>query len=378
MTRKTIEGSIAVAEVVKNCNPGVVACYPITPSTHIAETLNKYYADGELRSYIAVESEFSAMSALVGGSAAGERTFTVTSSQGLALMHEVLFMASGARLPIVAVVANRALSAPLSIFNDHQDSISERDSGWIQLYCESIQESVDAVPQAYKTAEEIKLPVIICMDGFYLTHSVEQVDIPDKDLIDEYLPKYKPEIKLDPGNPISIGTYAMPDNYQSFREDLEKDMIMAKDILKKNCDEYQKLTKRFLSNGLFEEYKCSDAEYLLIAMGSIVGNIKIVVDSLREKGGKVGVLRIKSFRPFPKEVRKILENKKSIGVFEKNISPGGANALYAEILNSLYDSNKKPVVSGFIGGLGQKDISLDNIKEMFEIVMSGKKTIKFI
>lgn len=379
MVTKTIEGSLAVAQVVRNCSPDVVACYPITSSTHIAEDLNKMYTDGELRSFIAVEAEFSAISALVGGSAAGGRTFSTTSSQGLALMHEVLFTAAGMRLPIVMCIANRTLSAPLGIWCDHQDSISQRDTGWIQLYCESNQEAADTIPQAYKIAEKNMLPAMVCIDGFYLTHAVEQIDVPEKEKIEKFLPPFNPPFKLDPKNPLSFGEYALPEDYQPFREDISKDVDKTREDIKKANDEWKNITGRGYGNGLWEEYKCDDADYILIAMSSVVGNAKVAVDEMRKDGKSVGVLRIKSFRPFPYEIEDALKGKKGVGVFDRAVSLGGVAPLYGEVLVSLFASEeKRPVLSSFIGGLGGRDVTVSHVKDMFEKIMEEKEVKMFI
>ncbi|MEM3400069.1 MAG: pyruvate ferredoxin oxidoreductase [Candidatus Micrarchaeia archaeon] len=374
--RKTIEGSLAVAETVKNCDPDVVACYPITPSTHIAEELQKMYSDGEIRSFIAVESEFSAISALVGASAAGGRTFTATSSQGLALMHEVLFCAAGMRLPIVMVVANRSLSAPLSIWLDHQDAMSERDSGWIQIYCESNQEVADSVVQAFKIAESVYIPTMVCMDGFYLTHSVEQIEIPDKETIGKFLPPFKPAYVLDPKNPLTMGAYAYPEHYQSFREDLQNDIFSAKKTIAECGKEWGKLTGR--EYGLYEAYKIDDADFVLIGMGSLMGNTKVAVDELRAQGKKVGSLRIRSFRPFPYEISELLEGKKAVGVFDRALSLGGTNPLFAEVVASLIDHKKLPRLSSFVGGLGGRDVTVEHIKGFFKMLETNKPYRGFV
>jgi pyruvate ferredoxin oxidoreductase alpha subunit len=376
MAVETIEGSFAIAKTVSACEPGVVACYPITPSTHIAEDLDKLYADGQLKSYVAVESEFAAMSVLVGGSAAGARTFTTTSSQGLALMHEVVMAAAGMRLPIVACVANRALSAPLNIWNDHQDSISERDSGWIQLFCESNQEAVDTLPQAFKIAESAMLPVMVCVDGFYLTHAVEQIEVPEKEMVAQYLPKFSPKIKLDAAAPLSLGVYAAPENYQDFREDLAKDLDASKAVIEKCEEDWSGITRRSYGNGRWEEYRLEDAERVLVAMGSVCGNIKTAVDELRKNGEKVGLLRIKSYRPFPYDIAAVLRNKQEVGVFEKDLSFGAKAPLYSEVALSLRDWRVK--VSSFIGGLGGKDVTVEHAKYMFTKMKEGAEVAEFI
>ena len=362
---ETMEGSKGVADVVVNCEPDVVACFPITPSTHIAEDLNKAYMDGKLKTYVTVESEFGAISTIVGGSAAGARSFSTTSSQGLALMHEVIFAAAGIRLPLVMVVANRSLSAPLSIWNDHQDTISERDSGWLQLYCETNQEVIDTVPLAFRIAEELMLPVMVCMDGFYLTHAVEQLNIPTKEVIGKFLPPYNPKIKLDPENPITLGVYAKPEHYQDFRNDLDDDVHTAKEKIKERSKEWTNIIGRGYGDGLIEKYNIDDAERVLVAMSSVCGNIKEAVDELRANGEKVGLLRIKSFRPFPyDEVKKALTGKKHVGIIEKDMSAGALPPLYVDVASALY-SETVPL-SSFIGGLGGRDITVNDIKELFK------------
>ncbi|MFH1285702.1 MAG: transketolase C-terminal domain-containing protein [Candidatus Micrarchaeota archaeon] len=375
---QTLEGSIAVAETVKNCVPDVVACYPITPSTHIAEALARHYADGKLKSYITVEAEFSAISALIGASATGARSFTTTSSQGLALMHEALFCAAGMRLPMVAVVANRALSAPLSIWNDHQDTISERDSGWIQLYCETNQEVVDTIPLAFKLSESTFLPVMVCMDGFYLTHAVEQLEVPSEEFIKQFLPPFKPAAVLDSEKPISIGTYAFPKDYNSFRRDINDDLFASKNTFKKLDAEWKKLTGR--GYGLLEEYKTKDADSIFLAMGSITGNAKEAVDELRAKGEKVGVLKLKCYRPFPnEELAEALSHAKHVAVFEKDVSLGGAPPLFSEVEHALatLSEKEKPILSSFLGGIGGTDITSNDVKLIFKKISSGKRLMEW-
>lgn len=377
MVVKTVEGSLAVAETIRECEPDVVACYPITPSTHIAEDLNRMYADGGIKKYIAVEAEFSAISALIGASAAGGRAVSTTSSQGLLLMHEALFAAAGMRLPMVLVVANRAVSAPLNIWGDQQDSMSQRDSGWIQLYCETNQETADSIPIAFKVSEETRLPVMVCMDGFYLTHSVEQIDVPEKKLVDKFLPKYNPEIKLDTENPLSFGVYAMPSDYQSFREDLELDLQKAKQSITRAQSEWNNLTGR--NYGMIEQYMVKDAENVFVAMGSVCGNAKEAIDQLRANGEKVGLLRVRAFRPFPfGEVAGALNGKKNVAVFEKAVSLGGAPPLFGEVLCALNDLTRKPTVSSFIGGLGGKDVTVNDLAKIMVKIKDGEKRFEWV
>ncbi|MFH1247324.1 MAG: pyruvate ferredoxin oxidoreductase [Candidatus Micrarchaeota archaeon] len=381
MTRRTIEGSVAIAETVRNCIPDVVACYPITPSTHIAEELAQIYADGEIKEYIAVESEFAAISALIGASAAGARTFSTTSSQGLALMHEVLFTVAGMRLPVVMVVANRALSSPLNIWNDHQDTISERDSGWVQLYCESNQEAVDAIPQAYKIAESVNLPVMVNVDGFYLTHSVEQIEVPTCEKIKEFLPAFSPDVKLDSAKPLSLGVYAFPEHYQSFREDVDKDLNAAQTAIVKAHDEWRDLTNRRYGNGLWEEVNLENADYVFIGMGSVMGNVKSVVqDYVKDNCEEFGAIRLRSYRPFPEKIVEKLKGKRAIAVFEKALSlgSGGSPPLFAEITSAMQVNSVNGKVSSFIGGLGGKDVTRENIRGIFSKLKTEKAVKEFL
>jgi len=371
MTKKIVECSIAIAEVAKNCNLDVVACFPITPSTHVAEKLAEFYANGELKQYITVESEHSAISALVGASAAGGRTFTATSSQGLLLMHEVLFNASGMRLPIVMFNALRAVGAPLNIWCDHQDAISQRDTGWIQIYAKNSQDAVDSIVQAYKIAEKVMLPVMVCGDGFFLTHAVEEVDVPDPEMIKKYLPKLDMKIKLDTKKPVSLGVYAIPDDYQSFRQDLAEDMEKSIDEILKADEEWKKATGR--SYGLFEAYQVKDADRIVVAMGAQASNCKEAVNHLREKGENVGVLILRLFRPFPyKQVAEVLMGKEVL-VFDRSISPGADPPLYSEVSNALSKNGKgaKKLYS-VIGGLGGRDNNVDIYTKLFEMMKTGK------
>jgi pyruvate ferredoxin oxidoreductase alpha subunit len=356
---KVISANKAIAEAVKLSKPNVVPVFPITPQTSISEYLAKFVADGELNAeYIRVESEHSAISAAVGASSAGVRTFTATSSQGLALMHEILFIAAGMRNPIVMADANRALSAPLSIWNDQQDSISERDTGWMQFYAENAQEALDFVIQAYKISEnkEVLLPSMVCVDGFILTHTVEPVDIPSPEDVDKFLPPYQPEhAYLDPEDPMSLGTFTDPDYYMDARYDMEVAMEGSKNIIREVNKEFEEIFGR--KYGFIENYKCEDAEIIMVAMGSICGTIKAVVDNLRQEGEKVGLLKIIAYRPFPKdEIYEAVKNADRIAVLDKNISFGIGGVLFSEIKAKM-DVN----ASGFILGLGGRDVAPEDI-----------------
>jgi pyruvate ferredoxin oxidoreductase alpha subunit len=376
--KKVLEGSIAVAEAAALCEPKVISAYPITPQTHIVEELASLVAGGKLAAqYIPVESEFSAISACIGASAAGVRCFTATSSQGLALMHEALFNASGMRLPMVMLVANRALGAPLNIWNDQQDSMSERDSGWVQLYCESNQEAVDTTIQAFKIAEASAVPVMVCMDGFFLTHTVEPIDVPERAAVKKFLPDFKPRVMLDAKNPKTLGAYAMPDAYQEFRKAQEEAMQDARSAIIAANDEFANVFGRKYGNGLLEA-DCSDADYVLLSVGSVLGAARVVAAALRRKGERVGVLKLRSFRPLPKEeLRRALSGKKAIGVFEKDVSIGtGAGALYSETRDALQGSGA--CVCGFVGGLGGRDVTTKHVEAMFKRIMQCKEGVEWV
>ncbi|MFH1127616.1 MAG: pyruvate ferredoxin oxidoreductase [archaeon] len=361
-----LEGSKAAALSVCLCRPALTVAYPITPQTHIVEALAKFIADGKLDArHIEVESEFSAISAVVGGSAAGSRVFTATSSQGLALMHEVIFAAAGMRLPIIMQVANRALSAPINIWNDWQDSISERDAGWLQLYCETAQEVVDTTIQAYKIAEDknVLLPVMVCMDGFFITHTIEPVEIPEQADVDRFLPEYKPtHAYLDPKRPMTQGPFAFPQPYMEMRKDLSDTIDSSKDTIKKVHDEFKKSFKRSYGNGLIDEYKNKGKKTVMITMGSLAGTVREAVDAR----GDISLVRIRCFRPFPKDdLRKALKDAETVIILEKNISLGaGTGALFDEIRSALYGGKQK--VLGVVCGIGGSEVTVEDVKNIAE------------
>jgi pyruvate ferredoxin oxidoreductase alpha subunit len=360
-----VEGSYAVAHAVKVCKPHVISAYPITPQTHIVEDLAQFAADGEMNcEYMNVESEFSAISALIGASAAGARTYSSTTSQGLALMHEALFNASGMRLPIVMTVVNRALSAPINIWNDQQDSISQRDTGWIQLYAEDVQESADMTPQLYKIAEdeEVLLPAMACMDAFILSHVYEPVILLEQSLTDEFLPDYSPEFVLDPKNPMSFGTFADPSTYTEFRYKQEKAMGAALKKIEDVALEFREKYGRYYG-GLIDCYVLDDAEIVIMAMGSVIGTIKDTIDMLRKEGESVGLLKVRSFRPFPAdEIRKALKDAKVVITLDKNISIGkNEGALCTEVKACMYNRDAHVPVIGFMLGHGGRDIPVSTI-----------------
>lgn len=380
--KEFLEGSRAVAEAVKLCKPGVISAYPITPQTHIVEELALMVAEGKLNSqFVNVESEHSAASLVLGASATGVRVFTATSSQGLLYMAEVLFNIAGMRLPVVMTCANRAISAPLNIWNDQQDSVSMRDTGWVQLFAEDIQEAVDFHFMAFRIAEDksMMLPVMVCMDGFILTHGIETVDIPSQEQVDKFLPPYSALYKLDPQDPISMGLVADPDYYTEARYALHQTNNELLGLIPKITKEFSAVFGRTY-NGLIEEYQTKDAEKVIVAMGSVCGTIKDVVDELRKKGKKVGLLKITSYRPFPaQQIYEALKGVPKVAVLDRALSIGSYAPLFSEIKAVFGTKKKKPqVISSFIAGLGGRDITRDSIKEVFRLLTAKELSGEFI
>lgn len=368
MALTTINNSAAIALAASYCKVDVVASYPITPSTPITHELDKLYVNGGFPKFIAVESEFSAISSLLGASAAGARTFSATCGQGLMLMHEALFSTSGMRLPVVMAVANRAISSPLNIWADEQDSMCQRDSGWIQLYCKNGQEAVDTVVQAFRIAEKTMLPAMVCLDGFYLTHSVGQVDIPDKDKIAAFLPAYKNPCVLDPQNPLTVGAYAVPADYQDFREDLSADLEASQNTIIETGKDFGKAFGR--EYGLVEYHNCKDADRVIITLGSVYNTIEQVADRLRAKGEKVGVAHLRAFRPFPASDLRANLAGKHVLVVERDISPGAVPPVYAELSEAL--SGTGSTVSVAAGLLGGREAKQQAFEALFERMKQGK------
>ena len=364
-----LTGDAAIAHALKQADLDVLAAYPITPQTIIVEDYQKFAADGEVNAaVIPVESEHSAMSACVGASAVGARVATASASAGLALMWEILYCAASMRMPIVFTVANRALSAPINIHNDHSDGMGMRDSGFIQLYCQSSQEAYDTTLMAFKIAEhhDVLLPVMVGIDGFILSHNVERVEMLPDDEVKKFVGVRVPVQPLDTDNPITMGPLALTDYYFEFKE--QQDMAI-KNVIKVYNEvekEFEKLTGR--KYGLFEAYKTEDADIILIAMSTMGGTAKVVADVLREKGEKVGVIRLKMFRPFPtKELAKAIGNAKAVAVFEKAMSFGAAtNPLALEVKTALYDSETRPMIMNFVVGLGGRDVPPTTFVEGFE------------
>ncbi|HCJ66050.1 MAG TPA: pyruvate ferredoxin oxidoreductase [Elusimicrobia bacterium] len=364
-----VEGSKAVSEAVKLCRPKVIAAYPITPQTHIVENLSQIVADGELDAeFVHVESEHSAASVVLGASATGVRTYTSSSSQGLLLLLEVLYNLAGMRLPVVIGCVNRAVSSPLNIWNDHQDAITARDAGIIQLWAEDAQEALDMHIQAYKIAEnkEVLFPVIVNLDGYIISHTFEAVEIPTQEEVDSFLPPYQPEVYLTPKNPLSFGAFADWNYYQEVRQIMQETIEKSKEVILEITKDFAQHFGR--DNGsLVEKYKTDDAETVVIAMGSICGIIKELVDELRNQGKKVGLLRIRVYRPFPKEeIYQALKNVKNIAVFERCLSVGSGGIVANEVKSVFYGKEKQPRISNFIGGLGGRDLPKDLFRGIVE------------
>jgi pyruvate ferredoxin oxidoreductase alpha subunit len=383
-------GDEAVAYAAKQCDVDVVAAYPITPQTIIVEKFSEYVANGEVQTeFVCTESEHSAMTACLAAAATGARTFTASASAGLALMHEMLFVTSGCRVPVVMAIANRALSAPLNIHGDHSDSMAARDSGWIQLYVENAQEAYDSIIQAFKIAEDlsVSLPIMICLDGFTLSHSLENVDVLPDELVKQFTGERElPNVlthegktapfKLDPENPMTMGPIAFQNYYFEFKRQQEEGMKNAlKQIVEVN-NEYAKISGRSYGNGLIDAYNLSDAEIVVVSAGSTSGTLKVIVDELRAEGVKAGLLRLRTFRPLPvQELRNALKNAKAIAVMDKSMSFGGfGGAVFHEVRHALYDVQSHPPIINYIYGLGGRDYKPNELRKVFEELERIAKT----
>jgi pyruvate ferredoxin oxidoreductase alpha subunit len=359
-----IEGSHAVAEAVALCRPEVICAYPISPQTHIVEALGELVKSGALRKceFINVESEFAAMSVAIGASAAGARAYTATASQGLLYMAEAVFNASGLGLPIVMTVANRAIGAPINIWNDHTDAMSQRDCGWIQLFAETNQEAADLHVQAFRLGEELSLPVMVCMDGFILTHAVERVDLPSQEQVDAYLPRYEPRQVLDPAEPVSIGAMVGPEAFMEVRYLAHAKQLQALERIPGLAAEFKRVFGRD-SGGLVRGYRTEDAETIVVALGSVLGTIKDTVDELRKEGVRIGALGIVSFRPFPlAAIREALKGAARVVVLEKSLAVG---------IGGIVSTNVRMALSGIelhgytvIAGLGGRAITRKSLRAM--------------
>lgn len=374
--REILEGAMAVAHAVARCRPEVIAAYPITPQTHISEELSQLVADGDLDAeFVKVESEFGAASVVLGASAAGARAYTATSSQGLILMSEVLWNMAGMRLPVVLGCANRSLSAPLSIWCDHQDAEAVRDCGIVQLYAEDSQEACDMHVIAFKVAENrrVLLPVMVNLDGFLLTHVFEPTELPDQEITDKFLGSYEAVLKLDVDDPATFGAFCEPDKCMEGRWMVHDACLRSLPVIEEASKAFAKAFGRD-SGGLIEKYKSDDAETVLIAKGSIAGTIKDVVDEMRAEGKKVGLVRLKTYRPFPREaLLAALKGAKQIAVIEKGGSFGAGGIMTPEIKEVFYDSGLRIPVSGFCVQLAGREVPPDGIREIVERVAKGER-----
>lgn len=366
---QAITGNEAVADAMRQINPDVVAAYPITPATEIVQIFSGFHADGLVDTeMVLVESEHSAMSATIGASAAGSRAMTATSSQGLLLMHEMLYIASGTRTPIVMPVVNRAISAPLNIHCDHSDTMGSRDSGWIQIYAENAQEGYDNLLQAVRIAEhaDVKLPVMTMTDGFIISHGMENVFTLEDDVAKEFVGTYKPSYPLlDTDNPVTFGPVDFTDYYFEHRRQVFEGMVNAKKVILEVAKEYEALTGR--KYGLFETYRLEDAEVAIVVLSSAAGTARYVVDSLRKKGVKAGLLKLRVFRPFPaEELAEALKNVSVLAVMDRadSLSTQGG-PVGAELQAALYDLEKRPKVVNYIYGLGGRDVSIHDIESVY-------------
>lgn len=376
--RERLSGNEAVATAMKQINPDTVAAYPITPSTEVPQYFSNFVANGSVSTeFIAVESEHSAMSACIGASAAGGRVMSATSSQGLAYMFEMLYIASGMRLPITLICANRALSAPLNIHNDHSDSMGVRDCGFIQLYSENNQEAYDNTIMAVKIAERAKLPVMVCYDGFITSHSVENISLMENEEVKNFIGEYKPsEFLLDPEKNISMGPLDLQKYYFKHRKELADAMIDSKKIINEVSEEFYKITGR--KYDLFEKYMMDDAEIGIVALNSTAGTIKDTVDKLRKKGIKAGLIKPRTFRPLPwNEIATSLKDLKALAIMDKCDSVNAyAAPLFTEITSAMYSSKVYVPTVNYIYGLGGTDVTNKNIENIFENLSKISKTYR--
>ncbi|MGL4789937.1 MAG: pyruvate ferredoxin oxidoreductase [Anaerotignaceae bacterium] len=367
--RERLSGNEAVAIAMRQINPDVMPAFPITPSTEIPQYFSSYVADGDVNTeFVPVESEHSAMSAAIGAEAAGARTLTATSSCGLALMWEELYVAASNRLPIGLALVNRALSGPININADHSDSMGARDAGWIQIYSENNQEAYDNFVQAFRIAEhkDVRLPIMVCQDGFITSHAVENISLIEDEVVKNFVGEYEPEnYLLNSGVPMSVGPYATPSFYIEAKKAQSEAMKNAKQVILDVAKEFKGISGR--EYGLFEEYKLDDAETAIVIINSAAGTAKEAVDKLREEGKKVGLLKIRVFRPFPaEEIAQALKHCKAIAVMDRNEGfSGQGGPVCAEVKSGLYAIEEKPLVVNYVYGLGGRDVKVENIEEVY-------------
>jgi pyruvate ferredoxin oxidoreductase alpha subunit len=369
---KQIEGSRAVAEAVAMCRPEVICAYPITPQTHIVEALSAMVKKGDLAAeFLNVESEFAALSVAIGASATGARAYTATASQGLLYMSEAVYNAAGLGLPIVMTVANRAIGAPINIWNDHSDAMSQRDAGWLQLYAESNQEALDLHVQAFRIAERLSVPVMVCMDGFLLTHASERVDIPDADQVDAFVPRYDPRQVLDPDEPVSIGAMVGPEAFTEVRYLAHERMQQALQVIPAVAAEFATWFGRD-SGGLVRPYQTQDAEIVVVGLGSVLGTVKDAVDELRAEGLRLGVLGISTYRPFPAHAIAETLNpaNRHLVVLERALAPGTGGMVTADLRMALAGRHN-PKISTVVAGLGGRAVTSKSLRALLRRAAAG-------
>ena len=369
--KQVLEGSHAVSEAVRLARVPVISAYPITPQTHIVEALSDYCADGTMSSrFLCVESEHSAMAAVIGAASCGVRAFTATSSQGLAYMHELLHWASGARLPIVMAVVNRAVAPGWNIWADQTDSLAQRDTGWIQLYCEDGQEVHDTTLQAFRLAEGVNLPVMVILDAFFLSHTFEPIEVADQKAVDRFLPALVPRFKLDVADPYALGQMAAPTVYMEMRHSIQMGMQQAATCFAQTEEDFKTVFKR--AYGAIEAVACEDAETVLVVSGTAASTCRLVVEELRSQGERVGMLKIKMLRPFPvAEVRRILADVACVAVVDRNVSLGAGGIFAQEVRAAMYNVENPPQVYSFIAGLGGRDITTDVLRRIWSTACEG-------
>jgi len=363
--KQVAEGSQAVSEAVRLAKVQVIAAYPITPQTHIVEDLSEHCANGTLNArFICVESEHSAMAAIIGAASSGVRTFTASSSHGLAYMHELLHWASGARLPIVMADVNRALGPGWNIWLDQTDSLSQRDTGWIQLYCEDSQDVLDTTLIAYRLAESVNLPVMVVLDAFFLSHTYEPVDIPDQKTVDKFLPPFLPRFQLDTENPGAFNQFVAPQAYMEMRYNIQTAMEQIPENFFRIAEEFETIFGR--QHNLAEAVQCEDAEIIFVAAGTTVSTCRQAVDRLRLHGEKAGLLKLKMFRPFPIDFpRQVLSGKQKVAVVDRNCSFGASGIFAQELKAALYNAESPPQIFGYIAGLGGRDVTPETIEDIY-------------
>lgn len=369
--KRVLEGSHAVAEAVRLAHVAVVSAYPITPQTHIVEIISDYCAKSTMNArFIRVESEHSCLAALIGAQSTGVRTFTATSSQGLALMHELLHWTSAARLPVVMAEVNRALGPGWNIWADQTDSLAQRDTGWIQFYCEDSQEVFDTTLQAFRLSEWVNMPAMVILDAFLLSHTYEPVDVPEQEEVDRFLPPYVPKFHLDTNSPYTLSSFVTPAAYMEMRYDMAKGMDTARERFRDVENAFEKIFHR--RHGAIEAIHCEDAEIILVTSGTVTSTARLLLKDLRGRGEKVGVLKMRMFRPFPVDaVRRALQLTKKVAVIDRNVSFGAGGIFAQEIKAAMHNLPLHPTVFGYIAGLGGRDITTEVLEEIYQKTKSS-------